>query len=113
MAINIQKLDKRIIIEKRIVEYVKGFKKETWHGHYECWAELLDLFNTEKYAALQVKLENSIKFKCRMCRKLKELIGDDLKEYRLIWNKKIYEIKFVDSMNGSRTEIVLQVLRVN
>lgn len=112
MAINISNMNNRITIQERTVEVIKGIKKEVWIDYYSCWSELLDLFGQEKYAAFNVKLENSIKFKCRMCEKLKKLITNT-KDYRVLWNNEAYNLIFVDSINGSKTEIILQVQRVS
>lgn len=123
--INIGNMREKITLQKRELIIENGFKKKKWNDYYSCRAELLDLFGTEKYSAYQSKLENSIKFKCRQCEKLRILIGlyNELKEYRLVWNKldldteeeienKAYDIIFVDSLNGSRTEFILQVKKV-
>lgn len=112
MAIDISKMDKRITIQKRTVDIVKGIKKEVWTDYYSCWAELLDLYGQEKYAAFNVKLENSIKFKCRICSALKELIANT-KDYRIVWDSEPYNLIFMDSINGSKTEILLQVQKVS
>lgn len=112
MAINISKMDKRITIQKRTVDIIKGVKKEVWENYYSCWSELLDLYGQEKYSAFSVKLENSIKFRCRMCNALKVLIGNT-KDYRIVWNSEYYNLIFVDSKNGSKTEMILQVQKVN
>lgn len=112
MTINAGKMNHRIIIEKRTIVYEKGIKKETWVKYYACSAELLDLYGQEKYSAFNVKLENSIKFRCRSCKLLKNLIGNT-KDYRVTWNNDPYNIIFVDSCNGSKTEIILQVQKVS
>lgn len=110
--INVSKMDNRITIQHRTITIEKGIKKEVWTDYYSCWAELLDLYGQEKYSAYSVKLENSIKFKCRMCSDLKVLIGNT-KDYRIMWNDEYYNLIFVDSMNGSKTEILLQVQMVS
>lgn len=115
MVINIGNMREKIIIQKRSVSYVKGVKVENWNEdnpYYSCSAELLDLYGQEKYSAYQVKLENSVKFKTRMCNLLKELIGN-AKDYRVIWNSEPYDLIFVDSCNGSRNQIILQVQKVS
>lgn len=115
MAINTGKMREKIIIQKRTIIYEKGVKVENWHDDtpfYKCSAELLDLFGQEKYSAYQTKLENSIKFRVRYCNLLKQLIGNT-KDFRIIWDDKIYNVLFVDSRNGSREEMILQVNRVS
>lgn len=117
MAINAGKMNQRIVIEKRTLEYVKGMKNETWNYYYDCSAELLDLFGQEKYAAFNAHMENSVKFRCRYCNLMKVLLLDTksqgTKDYRVVWNNEPYNLDFVDGCNGSKTEIVLQVNRVS
>lgn len=109
---SIAKMKYRISIQKRKVDIVKGVKKEIWLEYYSCSAELLDLYGQEKYSAFSVKLENSIKFKCRYCNLLKYLIGNT-KDYRVVWNNEPYDLIFVDSCNGSKTKIILQIKKVS
>lgn len=106
------KMREKVIIQKRSVVIEKGIKKETWVDYYTNSAEILDLYGAEKYAAYQSKLENSIKFKMRSCPKLIELLGN-AKEYRVIWNISNYNIIFADSLNGSKTEFILQIMKVS
>lgn len=110
--INPGKLREKIIIEKRTVEISKGIKKETWNDYCRRKAELLDLFGAEKYSAFSVSLENSIKFKCRTSNLLEDIIGDT-KNFRVVWKDRAYDLVFVDSLNGSKTEMILQVKKVS
>lgn len=106
------KMNTRIKIEKRTTIYEKGIKKETWEEYYSCWCAVLDLIGKEKYDAYNSKLENSIKFKCRTCKLLKDILFET-KEYRVVWKDKVLSIVFVDTMGNSKDEIILQALVVN
>lgn len=101
------KMDTRIVIEQRTVTKVKGIQIENWVEYYSCWCEVLDLIGKEKYDAYNSKLENSLKFKCRTCLKLKD-INFHTKDFRIIWNSTPFNIIFVDTLNNSKTEIILQ-----
>lgn len=106
---NSSELNKRIIIQKRKPELVKvkGIPTHKWDDYYSCWCKILDLIGREKYDAYNAKLENTIKFKCRACIKLKDMQFNE-KEYQIVWNKKEFNIIFVDTMGGSTDWIVLQ-----
>lgn len=109
------KKNQRIVIQKRTISYVKGIKQEDWHEdkpYYSCWVELLDLYGAEKYSAFNAKLENSIKFKCRSCKLLMDIIGNT-KEFRVVWKSVPYSLIFADSCNGSKTDFILQVQKVS
>lgn len=112
ITINAGKMREKLTIEKRNIEIIKGIKKETWNFYYFCHAELLDLYGAEKYSAFSVKLENSIKFRCRYSELLKKLIGNT-KDHRVTWNEEPYNLIFVDGMKGSKTEIILQANKVS
>jgi SPP1 family predicted phage head-tail adaptor len=112
VAINSAKMNTRIKIEKRTVSHITGKRLEVWDEYYACWTEVLDLIGQEKYNAYNSKLENSIKFKCRVCQKLKDILFNT-KEYRLNWNEQVFNILFVDTLSNSNTEIILQVQKVS
>lgn len=106
---SIESLNKRIEIQKRKSEpvKVKGVPTYEWDSFYSCWCKILDLIGTEKYDAYNSKLENTIKFKCRLCSELKDIQFNE-KEYQIIWNKKVFNIIFVDTLGGSKEWIILQ-----
>ncbi|WP_315112915.1 phage head closure protein [Clostridium intestinale] len=104
-------INERISIKKRVVVIDKGKKNESWVDYYSCWCEVLDLLGKEKYEAYNSKLENSLKFKCRTCNKLKDMLFET-KEYKAIWRDKEFNIVFIDTMGNSKKDIVLQVMAV-
>lgn len=104
---SIESLDKRIAIQKRTKVKIKGVLTDKWDDYYSCWCKILDLIGTEKYDAYNAKLENTIKFKCRICPKLKEMLFNE-KEYQIIWNNKAFNIIFIDTLGGSKHWIILQ-----
>lgn len=104
---NSAELDKRITINKRTIEKVKGVPTDQWNYYYSCWCKILDLIGTEKYDAYNVKLENSIKFKCRLCNKLKDVQFNE-KEFQIVWNGRTFNIIFMDMLGGSKDWIILQ-----
>jgi SPP1 family predicted phage head-tail adaptor len=104
---NEDSLNGRIIIQKRTSTKVKGIPTDTWSDYYSCWCEVLDLIGQEKYDAYNVKLENSLKFKCRTCKLLKDMIFKT-KEFRIIWNGITFDVKFIDTLSNSKTDIILQ-----
>ncbi|MBK1809141.1 phage head closure protein [Clostridium sp. YIM B02505] len=106
------KLNTRIKIEKRTAVYGGGKKTETWVDYYSCWCSVLDLIGQEKYSAYNSNLQNTIKLKCRACKELKEILFNT-KDYRVVWDNKTLNIIFVDTMANSKTDIVLQMQKVN
>lgn len=104
---SIESLDKRITFQKRTKIKVKGVQTDIWEDYYSCWCRILDLIGKEKYDAYNVELENSIKFKCRVCSKLKDILFNE-KEYQILWNNKKFNIIFADTLGGSKDWIVFQ-----
>jgi len=109
---NSGELNKRITIQKRTVIKIKGIQTDVWSNYYSCWCSILDLYGQEKYDAYNSKLENSLKFKCRTCQLLKDMLFKT-KEFRIIWNDVNFDLKFIDTMGGSKAEIILQGLVVS
>ena len=105
-------MDTRIKIEKRTTTKVKGIPTDTWNDYYSCWCKVLDLYGKEKYDAYNVKLENSLKFKCRTCLLLKAILFHT-KEYRITWDNITFNILFVDTMGNSTKDIILQCQAVS
>lgn len=108
----------KIKIETR-ASSISGGKKVTtsWQEYYSPWCEVLDLIRDEKYEAYNSKLENSLKFKCRLCEKLK-LIDKDIRlksngqEYRIIFNDTTYNIIFIDTLGNSKSHIIFQGMAI-
>lgn len=63
----------RVKIIRTTTEVVEGRKKPTTSVFYECWCKVQSLGTNEKYTALQTGLENTIVFKVRNCKKMKEV----------------------------------------
>lgn len=107
------KMNTKITIQKRgtpIKE--KGILKDVWDPYYNPWCEVLDLYGKEKYDAYNAKLENSLKFKCRECQELKDMLFKT-KEFRVTWNDITFEVLFIDTLGNSKTEIILQCQAVS
>lgn len=91
----------RIKVIRKTTEVVEGRKQQTVSDFYECWCDVQSLGTNEKYTALQQGLENTIVFKVRNCKKMKEL-RKDLKEFFAVYDGtefKIYDASpmFVDN----------------
>lgn len=70
----------RIKIIRKSSDIVKGRRNDKESDFYECWCEVQSLGTNEKYTALQTGIENTIVFKVRNCKKVKE-IRLNLKEF--------------------------------
>lgn len=104
-----ERLDKKIIINKRLPDKVKikGIPQDQWDFYYDCKCRMLDLIGREKYDAYNVKLENTIKFKCRSSSELKNIVFHK-KDYQIVWDDIIFNIIFIDTLGGSKDWIILQ-----
>ena len=58
----------------------EGRKEPTTEVFYECWCDVQSLGTNEKYTALQAGLENTIVFKVRNCKRMKE-VRKKMKEF--------------------------------
>lgn len=104
--------NERITIQKRTLAIKDGLQVETWAKYYTCWAAFMDLFGREKYESYNAKLENSIKFKVKTCRLIKNILLDT-KDYKVIWRKQEFKIVFIDTFGYNSNEYILQVIKVN
>lgn len=93
-------LNKKIVIEKyTTVTTPNGFDKEEWLYHKSVWASINNLFGKEFYAAKAVQSEMTVEFTIRYSKDLEVLLEkDSTKLYRISWNKKSFNITFVDNI---------------
>ena len=96
--ISIKKLEDKIVNGRR----QKGVPSE----FYNCWAEILDLYGQELYEAMEIKLENTIVFKIRYCKKLEELRKKD--NFIVEWQGRKYSIYYPDFMGYNKQYIKLK-----
>lgn len=92
----------RVKIIRTTTEVTEGRKKPTTSVFYECWCEVQSLGTNEKYAALQTGLENTIVFKVRNCKKMKE-VRLKMKEFSAEYDGiefKIYDASPMFTDNG-------------
>lgn len=100
--INIKKLEEKNIKGRRQEECLTPF--------YNCWAEVLDLYGQELYDALQMKLENTIIFKIRYCKKVEELRNKE--NFIVEWQGRKYEIYYPDFLGYKKDFIKLKCKEV-
>lgn len=70
----------RVKIIRVNTEIKAGRKEPTTEVFYECWCDVQSLGTNEKYTALQAGLENTIVFKVRNCKRMKE-VRKKMKEF--------------------------------
>ncbi|MDK3222219.1 phage head-tail adapter protein [Clostridium perfringens] len=100
--ISIKKLEDKIVNGRR----QKGVTSE----FYNCWAEILDLYGQELYEAMAIKLENTIVFKIRYCKKLEELRNKE--NFIVEWQGHKYSIYYPDFMGYNKQYIKLKCKEV-
>lgn len=91
----------RVKIIRKVTEIVDGRKKENVTVFYSCWCDVKSLGSNEKRTTLQDKIDNTIVFEVRNCKKMKE-IRMNLKEFHVIYDGVEFEIydaspKFIDN----------------
>lgn len=97
----------RIKIIRKKTDIIDGRKKETVTEFYKCWCEIQSLGTTEKYTALQTGLENTIAFKVRNCRKIKE-IRLNLKEFYAEYDGTEFKIYDASPMFTDNEHVLLK-----
>lgn len=70
----------RIKIIRKVSSVVDGRRQQEETEFYSCWCEAKSLGTNEKYTALQAGLENTIVFKVRNCKRMKE-VRKKMKEF--------------------------------
>ena len=101
----------RIRIFKKNYVLESGRQKEKKPTlHYETWCEIRNLYGQELYEALDIRLENTIVFEVRYCRKIKEM-QQHLKDYLVEYEGEQYDIYASDFRQYQREFVQLKANR--
>lgn len=101
----------RIRIFKKNYVLQSGRQKETEPTlHYETWCSIGNLYGQELYEALDIRLENTIIFEVRYCRKIKEM-QQHLKDYVVEFEGEMYDIYASDFRRNERQYVQLKANR--
>lgn len=96
----------RIKITKSTEIRVDGKPKYDYAKFYSCWAEILSLYGKELYEAINIKYENTIEFKVRYCKKLKELLKKE--EYHVEYDGNTYKLYQPDFSKYPKKYVLLK-----
>lgn len=108
--VNIGQLNKRITIEKyTTINTENGFDEEKWVNYKTVWASINNLFGKEFYAAKAIQAENTVEFIVRYSKDLEVL---NSKDYRILWNKKSYNITFIDNIHYQNKWLKIKAIEV-
>ncbi|EES50858.1 phage head closure protein [Clostridium botulinum] len=97
-----ERINITVVAEKRI----NGKPIKSDEPFYNCWCEILQLYGTELYQAINIKLENTIIFKVRYCKLLEQL--QDKKEYKVNFKGHTYKIYHTDFAKEYKKYILLK-----
>lgn len=103
----------RVRIYKRIFLTEGGRREEQDPELYhEAWCEISSLYGQELYKALEIRLENTMVFQVRYCRKIRE-IQQHLKEFFLEYQGERYDIFAIDFRRNERQYVQLKANRTD
>lgn len=101
----------RIKIMKHQYATEGGRKKEIEPiEHHSCWCDIKNLYGNELYKALEIRLENTIIFEVRYCKKIKEM-QQHLKEFFVEYEGEKYDIFASDYKQNDRQYVQLKANR--
>lgn len=93
------KLNQRITIQKKTVDTDNiGNQISEWVEFHSCWSAVYGVSGREYWQAREQHEENTVNFKIRYCKKLKEL---DAVNFRIKFRDKIYDITSVDNIQAA------------
>ncbi len=103
IQMNSERINITVAIEKRVKGKAPTYSDEHF---YSCWCGILQLYGTELYQAINIKLENTIIFKVRYCKLLEQL--QDKKEYKVEYKGHIYKIYYSDFAKEYKKYVLLK-----
>lgn len=90
------KLNQRIMIQHKTVTADEiGNQTVEWADFHSCWAAVKGVSGREYWQAREQHEENTVNFKIRYCRKLKELGTTD---FRIKFGDRLYDITSADNI---------------
>ena len=102
------KLDKIIQIEMySTVQNENGFDEEHWKPFKKAFASINNLYGKEFWNAKAVQSEKTVEFTLRYDKHLEIL---DSKNYRILYNKKVYDIQFIDNKKYENTWLKIKAI---
>lgn len=102
----------KIRIYKRQYEKKAGRREEAEPIlHHECWCEIGSLYGKELYKALEIRLEDTIVFEVRYCKKVKE-VAAHLKDYFVEYEGEKYSVFARDFRKNDRQYVQLKANRI-
>lgn len=107
-----RKFDKRIIIKKRQIEIVAGREVVNWVEYYPCGSNPTELYGTELYNAINVKLTSTAVFEVRYCKKIEAMRYRE-KEFALEYEGMMFNIYHVDYLKNDEFVAIIKAKRVD
>lgn len=103
----------RIEIKRRVFTETPGRREEQApEPFYSTWCEISSLYGKELYDALNIKLENTIVFEVRYCKKIKE-VKKAMKDFVIEYDGDLYDIYAVDFRRNEHDRAQLKANRTN
>lgn len=103
-------LDKRITLQQLVPIVNKiGFDDEDWVDIKPIWASVNNLWGKEFWSAKAVEAEKTVEF---IVRYSKELEAMDSKKHRIYWNKKAYNVTFIDNKKYENKWLIIKTMEV-
>lgn len=101
----------KIKIYKKKTAIVDGRRvEEKPELFYSPWCKVGSLFGKELYSAIEIRLENTIVFEVRYCKKIKE-IRQNLKQYFVEFEGLKYDIYATDFRSNERKFVQIKANR--
>lgn len=96
----------KIQITKEVTTRTEGKPTITNENFYSPWAEIEQLYGTELYQAINIKLENTMVFKVRYCKLLEQLLNKET--YKVIYNNNTYNLYYSDFSKYPKQYVLLK-----
>lgn len=105
-------MDVRIEILKKIEEIDAGRAHAKYEDYYRLWATPTDLYGSEIYDALNIKLENTIAFEIRYCKKIKAMQAH-CKDFYIKFEGELYDVYHVSLKRNEKTTAIIKANRID
>lgn len=106
-------MDVKIDILKKVEEVDAGRAHVGYKDYYNSvWATPTDLYGSEIYDALNVKLENTIAFEVRYCQKIKRM-QTHCKDFYIRYEGDLYDVYHVSLKRNEKIKAIIKANRID
>lgn len=100
-------LNHKITIQQRTITKSNGLEIENWTRYTSFYASINGVFGSEFMRARAIQEENTLSFTTHYTKQLSKITS---KDFRIIYNNKVYDITYIDNVKYENKCLIFRAL---